>query len=244
MAETHVLDEIGAYALGGLEREEAVRVEAHLAGCAACRAEMSHYRQLETALRERSGFERAPAGTWHQIAAQLEPRPAPVAMPLPAGTQAPPVRASRMRLIILGWAATAAVLAGVVSWVTWDQLSGDPGPGVAQLASNGDGLVVPLSGKDASGRLYMSEDRTQGGMAVRGLPVLGSDETYEVWFVRHDQTRWSGGTFNVDSRGQALVKVAVPESLDEFDGVAISTEPAGGSDVWGPDVLAGPIYEK
>jgi len=39
--------------------------------------------------------------------------------------------------------------------------------------------------------------------------------------------------------------VAVPQPADEFDGVAITEEPAGGSPTpTGHDLLAGPIYEK
>lgn len=241
MPELHPLDDLGAYSLGALDGEERTRVEAHLAGCEECRTEIGAYRELAAVIAQRPALAYPPAGTWERIAARLERLDAPLVTTSRTVAQR---RSERLRLVVLGWAATAAVLVGFAGWFTWDQLNSGGGADVAQLASGGDGIVVPLAGTNASGRLYISEDRKDGGMAVMGLAVLGSNETYEVWFVRHDQTRWSSGTFNVDSRGQALVKVAMPASLDDFDGVAISTEPAGGSDTWGADVLAGPLYER
>jgi anti-sigma factor RsiW len=43
MSESHVVDQIPAYALGCLDEEESFQVEAHLTVCAACLAELETY---------------------------------------------------------------------------------------------------------------------------------------------------------------------------------------------------------
>jgi anti-sigma factor RsiW len=44
MSAPHVTDQIPAYALDCLDAEETIQVEAHLAVCATCRAELEVYR--------------------------------------------------------------------------------------------------------------------------------------------------------------------------------------------------------
>ena len=111
---------------------------------------------------------------------------------------------------------------------------------VVDLVSIGPSTVSGLDGY-----LVMSEDRRQGGLVVAGLPALSSGRSYQVWFVRPDQSRAAAGTFRVDSLGQAVARVAVPQPANDFHGVAITEEPAGGSPApTGHDLLAGPIYDQ
>ena len=111
---------------------------------------------------------------------------------------------------------------------------------VGATLTSDNSTVVTLSG-----RLYVSADQTQGGLAVVGLPPLPMGSTYQIWFVRPDQGRASGGLVVADQRGSALVKVTIPGPLSEFAGVGITGEPAGGSTTpTSQDVLAGPLYER
>jgi anti-sigma-K factor RskA len=96
-----------------------------------------------------------------------------------------------------------------------------------------------------AGYLIMSKDQRQGGLLVNGLRVLPSGRSYQVWFVRPDQSRAPAGTFSVDHLGQAVALVDVPQPANDFHGVAITEEPAGGStSPTGHDLLAGPIYAQ
>jgi len=73
---------------------------------------------------------------------------------------------------------------------------------ISGLASVPAENVVALIGQSTAsglgGHLFMSEDRRKGGLVVAGLGVLPSGRSYEIWFVRADQSRAPGGTFSVD----------------------------------------------
>ncbi len=96
----HPLDDIAAYAVGALEPDEAGALEAHLATCAACQAELAAHRE---ALAHLVVDEEPPPGLWGRIVATLPDAPAaadgasePGALPgepaaLPAEPGGPPV---------------------------------------------------------------------------------------------------------------------------------------------------------
>jgi anti-sigma-K factor RskA len=244
MPELHPHDDLGALAAGALDDAERQLVEAHLATCAGCRQELAEYRQVTHALAPSMMAERPPAGTWVAISARLERRDAAVA-PEPEPTRISGWR-SRGRVLVIGWAATAAALAGVIGWGTFEAVDTSTNS-VQQLASSDTGYVVPLVGGSgaSAGRLYISEDKTQGGLAVSGLPTTATGETYQLWFITHDQVWTPAGTFEVDAQGRGLVKVDLPGPIDSFDGVAVCTEPPPGSySKWGEMVLSGPVYER
>ena len=93
---------LGAYALDAVDADEALAVEAHLAGCPQCRAEVEQHRSVAALLGNAGAT--APAGLWDRIAASLdEPeqstaRPAPWVATAPSGpldatSSSPPPRA-------------------------------------------------------------------------------------------------------------------------------------------------------
>jgi hypothetical protein len=64
---------LGAFALDAVDSEERDVIDAHLAGCPRCRAEVEGYRET-AALLAHSG-ERAPEGVWDRIATALDEAP-------------------------------------------------------------------------------------------------------------------------------------------------------------------------
>ena len=243
MPDEHILDELGAYALGALEPAEKEAADRHLAVCADCRAAAAEYRGLAADLREGQRLETPPAGTWEAIAAKL-PRHAEPS----AGSQPIALRADRRRLrvVVLGWAATAAALLIVAGWLAWDSTRSNPDPSVADLASAGDTSVIPLAGATTSGtgRFFVSADEGLGGLAVSGLPSSPTGMTYQVWYISKEQEWTPGGSVHVNAAGDGLAKLTLPEKLDDFAGVAICTEPPPGSAaLWGEMVLSGPLYD-
>ena len=108
---------------------------------------------------------------------------------------------------------------------------------------------MPLAanaGHMGSGRLFISEDGMDGGLAVTGLAELPPGAGYWIWFIRRDQTRAPAGWFRTDARGQAVVKVTLPGLLSQFVGVALTIDPTGakGQGPMGDDVIAGPLYAR
>jgi anti-sigma-K factor RskA len=247
MPEAHIIDDLPAYALGALEADERKSVDAHMAGCAACREAATEYRKLTAKLHDGIRLERPPSGTWDAIALHLPvDRPTPLRAAESASAPISFSRGPRLRAFVIGWAATAAALVALMAWVVVDSTREPSNPSVAELASAGDTSVVPLSGNTsgASGRFYVSAEHSLGGLAVTGLPSSATGQTYQVWYIGKDQQWTWGGSVQVNANGDGVAKLKLPGSLANFAGVAICTEPSSDSTTqWGQMVLSGPVYE-
>jgi anti-sigma-K factor RskA len=72
---------LAVFALDAVESEEYERIEAHLAECPRCRAELDAHREVAAALG--NSVESLPDGLWDSIARRLPPRHDEVAPPMP-----------------------------------------------------------------------------------------------------------------------------------------------------------------
>jgi anti-sigma-K factor RskA len=251
MTEEPERQDLAAYALGLLEDANRAAVEAHVRSCPHCAEELAEYRAAIALLPRAHRAEQAPTEAWEAIVARIRGRDENQTRGV---TNARWWSGRGARLTrVLGPALAAALVAAVIALIAWNaslqmQLSHRQTT-ISGLASAPAENVVALAGQSAAsgsgGHLFMSEDRQRGGLVVAGLGVLPSGRSYQIWFVRADQSRAPAGTFSVDHLGQAVTVLAVPQPADTFDGVAITEEPAGGSPTpTGHDLLAGPIYEK
>ncbi len=249
MTEDAERQDLAAYALGVLEDADRVRVEAHVQNCPDCASELSEYRAVISMLPPARDSEQAPGEAWEAVAARIrgrdETKPRGVAG---AGWLGRWMGGARVFQPALS-AILAAVAIGLIAWNAslQVQLSHRQTTITTPETASGE-ITVELTGPSVTsglgGHLFMSGDRQKGGLVVAGLPVLPSGRSYEIWFIRADQGRAPAGTFSVDSFGQAVAKVAVPQPGTEFSGVSITEEPDGGSPTpTGHDLLAGPIYE-
>ena len=73
--------------------------------------------------------------------------------------------------------------------------------------------------------LVSSADQGRSGVIVEGLPELGTDQTYELWYI-DDAGADSAGTFDVS--GSETWRV-LDGSFTPGVAVGITVEPAGGS---------------
>jgi Anti-sigma-K factor rskA/Putative zinc-finger len=73
LTHSEIQELLGAFALDAVDGDERDLVEAHLAGCPRCRAEVEGHR--ETAALLAQGGERAPEGVWDRIAEALDEAP-------------------------------------------------------------------------------------------------------------------------------------------------------------------------
>ena len=71
----HVTDSIPSYALGCLDPDEALQVEAHLAGCDTCRDELNSYRAAAAQLALAAPGAEPPAGLRAGILRSVQPAP-------------------------------------------------------------------------------------------------------------------------------------------------------------------------
>ncbi len=82
-----------------------------------------------------------------------------------------------------------------------------------------------------------------GILQARDFPPLSPDMTYQLWLIKDGQ-RTSGGLFTVSDTGSGTLIFSPPDTLDAFDGMGITPEPAGGSaGPTAPPVVTGSLHE-
>ncbi len=172
---------LGAYLLGGLDEEERVGLEAHLDGCAECRAELAELRPVAAAL----------ADADPELFEIDEPRP-------PADLQERTLslighardselarRRQRRRRQRSALAAVAAVLLVAVGLlVVWPQLNAPPQEPLA--------FSEVAGGVEAEGSLISHTWGTEANLLVEGLD---DGQNYRATFTKSDGTEVPAGTF-------------------------------------------------
>jgi anti-sigma-K factor RskA len=137
-------------------------------------------------------------------------------------------RRGRRRLTIVLSAAAAAVVlvVGAVVGVNW---FGPNGWGaqreMSQLAEAPDAQQVTQEVDGTEVTLIWSEAEQRSAIVAEGLPDVGGDHTYELWYI-HESGPVPAGTF--DARGDEAWRILEGEFSPGVV-VGITVEPAGGS---------------
>lgn len=209
---------LGAYALDAVDTDERDAVEAHLAECPRCRAEVADYHEVAALMGGAGGD--APPGVWDRIASSLEEPPPPLRLTSfrPPRRQRRPWSQAAAALV-----AAAAVLIAVVGLgrISSDrpgreqQLAraaasalGDPHGRRVRLAStdgrlNAEGVVLP------DGRGYLVRNN---------LPALPPGRVYQLWAIAGGQ-KISAGVL-----GGAVKLVAFQMAASDVAALAITDE--------------------
>jgi anti-sigma-K factor RskA len=95
-------------------------------------------------------------------------------------------------------------------------------PGVQSVALAGLG---PSPG--ARGRAYVNPASRDALFYAFDLPALPSDKTYELWFIAAGKPV-AAGTFAVDPRGAASLRVDRVADVQQIQAWAVTVEPSGG----------------
>lgn len=239
---------LGAYALHAVDADERARLDAHLAGCPRCRAELREHEAVATMLGN-SGAD-APEGLWDRIVATLDESPPPMRLDLPAGAgSVVPIRRARFqRPVRPGWvlAAAAAALIGVLGVEVVRQ---DDRIGTLESALELDEMLraanIALTDSEASTAELTSLDGSLRAAAVvlpngRGyllaheMPGLAADRTYQLW----GQTE--GGLVSLGLLGARPDEVVVFQASAKVMALAVTDEDAPGvAQSSNPPVLSG-----
>ena len=208
-------DDLAAYALGALERDETAAIERHLEGCESCRERLQWLRpavdQLPASVEQLAPPARLRESLMETVRAEAAPR---------AGAE--PARRSWLdgvRTALLRPAVGFAVLIVLVAGLAAGYLVG---------GDAGDSEFLPVrpgSGVTASATLERHGDSAT--LHVEQLPPLARDEVYEVW-VQRDGVMEPASTFVL--RGDGSAEAAVPGPLDDAEGVFVTAEPRPGTD--------------
>lgn len=242
---------LGAYALDAVDADEAAAVEAHLAVCPRCAAEVADHREVAAMLAHTGAP--APEGLWSQISASLEEPPPAMDIPLhtPDRSRAEVVDlAERRRPRAARWMPGAAVAAAlvVVALITGLVLSDDgrtgdrseqiAAPGLEDVArrvmNDADSAKVVLTSPEGDLEAPAAIDADGSGYLMGNtLPALDESQTYQLWGIRGDLVVSLGVLGS--SPGTVAFHVG-----DGFDTLAITQEVAGGVALSAnPPVLAG-----
>jgi hypothetical protein len=260
MAIEHVTNLIDAYALGALEPDEVDMVESHLEGCEECRAyarrayatanQLLLYLAAPTATPPPSLRERTLARV--RAAAEADAQPdTPLAQPRIDinGQSTPPTGQTRQTTDAGASNPFARILRGLLG-----AAGGESAPGaqssqadalLRELLADPDCVIWPVGGTDdaphASGRLIGSRARRRAVLFTSGLRNPGATREYQVWFLAGGKPQ-PNTLFTIDRAGHSLSVVRAAAPLNNFDTVAVTPEPAGGSPgPTGPIVLVGQL---
>lgn len=235
MNDTHVSELIPGYALGALDVEEQILVDAHLARCPECRAELESYQPVVASL--------AFAANGCEPGRDLRDRVLSRIAAGPLDSTAIPGQPRRQRSLISlpAWAlaAAATMFIGLLIWngILQVQLMRQrehlaSQTEVVALLALADEAGVLLQGTEAApmakGRLIPDPDRQGAALVVQGMPAPPPGRVYQLWLIRSDGGRDNGGLFTVDG-GRAILYVRPPASLDSYVAIGVTDEPARGS---------------
>ncbi|MFF2388135.1 anti-sigma factor domain-containing protein [Agromyces sp. NPDC058104] len=233
-----------AYALGALDDDERARFEDALARSPELQAEVEAFRTAASSLGEALPPVMPPPSVKAGLFARLDDAPqerpadaaraaadaAPVEAPEP-GPQIDELAARRRRrrlaVVLSSAAALLLLVAGVVVGANW---SGQNGWGaqreMAALAAAPD-AVQQTSDVAGGGEMTLVWSAEQGRSAIvaEGLPDVGDDRTYELWYI-DESGPVSAGTFDVD--GEEAWRLLDGEFAPGV-AVGLTVEPAGGS---------------
>ncbi|MSP13316.1 MAG: hypothetical protein EXR62_10220 [Chloroflexi bacterium] len=103
---------------------------------------------------------------------------------------------------------------------------------ISEMSQQGSRTIVlqaePAVAPDGKAAVIINPDTTEAYLLVQSLPKLPQGRIYQIW-LNDGKTRISGGLFNVDANGQAIVKITAPVPLGNYKVLGITVEPDGGS---------------
>ena len=210
----------GAYAVDALSVEEAEQFRTHLEACSACRQEV---RELREAAAQLGAVEALapPAALKARVLAAADRMP-----------QKPPKvgaldtrRRRRLALRIAAAAAAVVVVAGGAIGLSQinDDADGPLGDGVTQVFEAGDARTAEVDTSHGAVRVATSPGRGEMAVDTSDLRPLDSEHVYQLWSV----VDGSPTSVAVLQEPDAGASMPMPASGTQ---VAITVEPAGGSD--------------
>jgi anti-sigma-K factor RskA len=234
----YVEERIALHSLGGTEPEEIERIEAHLAGCRACREEAEAERALVSliaqSVRRQSPRDDVRARVMQRIGTRAAPRERP---------------ARRLRPTWALAALNAVVILALIGWNLYlnaqmnslrREVSKQEHYMSVLLSSARQEIVLTAQDNDPGkrARVYVDPETDWMVIIIDHLPPIGPDQAYQLWLITEAGPQPSI-LIDVNERGWGMTTLKVPEAQANFDAVGVSVEPAGGSEQPTEVVLAG-----
>jgi anti-sigma-K factor RskA len=201
-------EDLAAYMLGALDREEAAAFERHLEGCERCQEEK---RWLEPALQTLpESVERAEPSKQLRQSLMAEVR-------ADAREEAPAPSRSRRWILkpAMGFAVVALLVAGVVGYEVGRDGSG---------GEDGDSTISRQFGEIG---VTMVSEGEGGTLHLDGVHQLPPDKVLEAWVEREGEVEAVPALFVPDRHGRASTRI---EDMGGVETLMVTEEPRGGSE--------------
>lgn len=220
-----LLDNVAAYALGVLPAAEVAAVEAHLESCEQCRAEYGYLRPAVTAVAYSA--EACADATSGAVAASplLKAR-----IMRQVRSEAVPARRGGTRLPPAYWAAAACLAIAMLAALTAFSLDRRLRREVAQSAIQSQTIADLTSPESqrfsfARGEVITHADRLY--ITMHGMAPPPAGRVYQAWTLARGAQRMTPSLTFAPEGGVAVLRL--PQSATNVVAVAVSMEPAGGS---------------
>ncbi|MEV0644934.1 anti-sigma factor [Phytomonospora sp. NPDC050363] len=227
--DVHVL--VGAFALGAVDDIDRARVERHLKRCPSCAAEAAELTATAARLADATIVvppERLRADVMRAVSRTRQQPPRTRETPV---TQAPVVRRWRARTAVAVAAGIIAIGTAGVTYAVQEDRVQDARAQAQEQRAESDRIAAVLSAPDAvaattpaadGGEIFVVRSASLDAAVVTrvGMPVLPSDEAYQLWLDVDG---------HMTDAGLMPEATAIVDGLDAATRVALSTEPAGGS---------------
>jgi anti-sigma-K factor RskA len=224
---------LGAYAVDALTDDEASSFRAHIAGCADHAVKAQELRAAALLFAETSEQVTPPPALRARLldAVANEPQDAPAA---PVTSIADATRRREAKLARSGWftpnawtaiaAALALLAVGFGAWA----LSNEGTNNATEFASSATGFAdLNDNSGERVGTVVYFEDERQAAVFFDDLPEAGDGMTYQMWAIE-DGTPVSLAVMDEGTTGEVVS--VVPVDAGSTDALAVTVEPAGGSD--------------
>lgn len=245
-------EQLAAYALGTLDRDEAARLETHLAACPECRQELRELVHIAAMLPAALAVDgpALPAHLKARVMAATDPAPSPSRGLQASPNAAPgPTPVRRLNVTILARLAAAAVVLLSLGWSVRLAFALEQeravAAGFAALVSQQE-IVLEVVDSDETVRRVLRTTQPEScppgacpygklftrtnlqhvvAMAAR-LPALPAGEVYRLWLTTPRGTE-TPGMLTVDDKGFGLLVFDAPVASQTYDRAEVIRQPAG-----------------
>ncbi|MEP7217071.1 MAG: anti-sigma factor [Anaerolineaceae bacterium] len=219
----HPLEFLAELALGALTEREAAEIDAHVVGCAECRAELAQMRRvaqlLPFAVEDMAPAPSVKAGLLGRIAAEPRPiRSIPRSRP---GLRWPlAIAAAAVTLLVSGGVLGASLFGGSAS----NRDNERQGSLIKAFAQDTASTSHGEQG-GASVTLLRAPGQRDAFVWVANLPPLSAEKAYQAWFIRDGKAEPS----TVFRSGSGGVWIEADDAIDRFATMALTIEDGSGA---------------
>ncbi len=234
-------ENLALQALGSLEGDERLELDAHLQECAACRRELESLRGDMALLSLSTAGPKPPARTRARLMAAIagEPRGATVAPRRSWWMLAPSLVAAALALMVVVIGQQNSTLRQQIAGMQWEaaaeQVELRQVREIVSTLTASDAMRVTLvaakTPPQPQGKAIYVRDRSSLIFIASNLPAVPARKAYELWLIPTRGAPIPAGVFKPDAHGSAtVVNPPLPVGV-EAKAFAITVEPEAGSTI-------------